>query len=184
MSWYPDLSPYTYLQEGERCATFNVGWLAHGHTFRMGRSPKAFVERLTLLTTYALTQGTRGVHKCDLCSPGDPDLDDDSMYGHAEIRAVGDDGVRYAAPMLVLHYVVKHQYLPPQCFIDAVLRVADVSWRHAQANDICLSCGSAMIRVNTEHTFNPEEREPVVVARLDCNSCGTAYSRRLTVPTT
>lgn len=40
--------------------------------------------------------------------------------GHAEIRAVSDDGVLYVAPNLIIHYIVDHLYGPPAEFIAAV----------------------------------------------------------------
>jgi hypothetical protein len=42
--------------------------------------------------------------------------------GDGEIRVIGADGVTYAAPVLLLHYVVVHKYSPPQQFVEAVLR--------------------------------------------------------------
>jgi hypothetical protein len=42
--------------------------------------------------------------------------------GNGEIRVIATAGATtYVAPVLVLHYVVAHGYLPPQEFIDAVL---------------------------------------------------------------
>jgi hypothetical protein len=64
---------------------------------------------------------TRGFHLCPWCSmrllravPACP-------RGSAEIRVVGD-GVAYAAPELVAHYVEAHGYLPPDPFVRAVLQ--------------------------------------------------------------
>ena len=42
------------------------------------------------------------------------------VSGSAEIRVRGANRV-YAAPELVYHYVVAHQYKPPREFIEAVL---------------------------------------------------------------
>jgi len=41
--------------------------------------------------------------------------------GSAEIRVVGQDGTVYAAPDLIYHYVVVHDYRPPEEFIQAVM---------------------------------------------------------------
>ena len=43
------------------------------------------------------------------------------MLGTAEIRAYGANGVLYAAPTLIYHYVAKHHYQPPDEFIQAVM---------------------------------------------------------------
>jgi hypothetical protein len=40
--------------------------------------------------------------------------------GSAEVRVVGA-GVTHAAPDLIYHYVVRHEYRPPEEFIRAVL---------------------------------------------------------------
>jgi hypothetical protein len=41
--------------------------------------------------------------------------------GNSEIRVAAANGITYVAPVLVLHYVIAHGYLPPQEFIDAVI---------------------------------------------------------------
>jgi len=42
------------------------------------------------------------------------------LLGASEIRVKGHEA-EYAAPDLVLHYVVTHEYLPPDDFIAGVL---------------------------------------------------------------
>ena len=37
------------------------------------------------------------------------------------MRVFGPAGATYAAPNLIYHYVVDHQYLPPDAFVRAVL---------------------------------------------------------------
>jgi hypothetical protein len=46
--------------------------------------------------------------------------------GNGEIRVRDADGIWYAAPRLVIHYVVEHNYCPPQAFIEAVLNPSEV----------------------------------------------------------
>jgi hypothetical protein len=41
--------------------------------------------------------------------------------GDGEIRVIGKSAI-YAAPTLIYHYVVEHQYKPPDEFIEAVLK--------------------------------------------------------------
>ena len=44
------------------------------------------------------------------------------VLGSAEIRVVDTkNNIVYAAPNLILHYVINHRYMPPQSFIDAVI---------------------------------------------------------------
>ena len=42
--------------------------------------------------------------------------------GTSEIRVFGQDGTIYAAPDLIYHYVIDHQYRPPDVFIDTLLQ--------------------------------------------------------------
>jgi hypothetical protein len=42
------------------------------------------------------------------------------MLGAAEIRVFAKDGVAYAAPTLVYHYVSVHHYKPPDEFVRAL----------------------------------------------------------------
>jgi hypothetical protein len=39
----------------------------------------------------------------------------------AEIRVASTSGVTYAAPVLILHYVEAHKYLPPAAFVATVI---------------------------------------------------------------
>ena len=43
------------------------------------------------------------------------------VLGSQEIRILGSDGIIYAAPNLIYHYVVDHNYLPPKEFIEALI---------------------------------------------------------------
>ena len=74
----------------------------------------------------------RGFHACAWCAPGEdaatwlqvkPDYGPDAScasIGNGEIRVRGE-GLVYAAPALIYHYVVDHNYRPPDEFIAAVL---------------------------------------------------------------
>jgi len=43
------------------------------------------------------------------------------LLGSAEIRVISGQGQLYAAPNLIYHYVVSHNYSPPPEFVLAVL---------------------------------------------------------------
>ena len=75
MTYFADLSPYTYLEHDDPpdLPTVNVGWLDAKH-------PR----------------------------------------GNGEIR-VRDDKVVYTAPVLVVHYLTAHDYLPPEAFTAAAV---------------------------------------------------------------
>jgi hypothetical protein len=121
--------------------TVNVGWLEGSMPYEEGETPEAFHEKLLeyCYTDYVVNQ-SKGFHPCDLpdCplkedahNPGEaiagkpePIEEEEgervAMFGSGELRVVGED-VIYAAPTLIYHYVVDHQYMPPREFIDAVV---------------------------------------------------------------
>lgn len=178
MTWFRDLTPYTYLAgQAGGAPTLNIGWLERGHDFPTGDVPPQLVARLAVLRAHGATQQTRGRFPCDLCPPHD--WDEDESWSSAEIRAVSADGTRYAAPSLVAHYVAAHRYAPPQAFVDAALRVS-IPWERAVAEDLCMSCGGSMSRVRTIGGLVRMEgaiRMPGMAVRLACTGCGTHYSR-------
>jgi hypothetical protein len=47
--------------------------------------------------------------------------DEELTIGSAEMRVFGEHGAIYAAPTLIYHYVLEHQYKPPDEFVRALL---------------------------------------------------------------
>lgn len=180
MTWFADLTPYTYA--GDRASVrgaplLNIGWLARDEPFPVGEVPDAFVERLRLLVEHAPTQVMRGTHSCEFCRSGRTPATDSNF----EIRAVAADGTRFAAPGLVHHYVAVHGYRPPQAFIDAVLRVADLSWETAASHDRCLACGAPLECTKRSEGWRGATKEPVVIREFRCPTCGP-YQRLFPAP--
>jgi hypothetical protein len=74
----------------------------------------------------------RGVHDCEFCDEESPvrllatraRLGWVSL-GMGELHARGEDGVLYSAPSLVIHYILRHCYLPPAAFQAAVLATVE-----------------------------------------------------------
>ena len=114
MTFFDDLTPYTYLHpEEERPGTVNIGWLDRWHAFPAGETSEEFQAKLQHLCLQRVKQ-TRGFYSCDFCKGRN------KPHSSAEIRVPGKGRV-YAAPELVYHYVVAHAYKPPEEFIAAVL---------------------------------------------------------------
>lgn len=113
MSYYPDLTPYNYFVYTEK--ELNVGWLSKEHEFKKGEVPEGFLEKLKIYDEreHRIHQ-TRGFHGCHFCQERD-------FSGSSELRIVNSNGMTYASPALIVHYVEAHNYLPPQEFIDAVM---------------------------------------------------------------
>ena len=126
MSYYPDLSPYTYHRDGIATNTVNVGWLDCQYDYPRGSVGDDFLYKLWGFTRLRLIR-MRGFHKCNLClsnttSPLTVTNGDETLFlGASEIRVFGGNGVIYAAPNMLYHYIKEHSYEPPKEFINAVL---------------------------------------------------------------
>jgi hypothetical protein len=122
MAYYPDLSPYTYDSADEEMR--NVGWLCREHPYTTGTAPAGLVDALALLARDAVNV-QRGMHFCDLC----PDFGtarehtsrNDVFIGSGEIRVTDGRGATYASPAMIVHYVERHGYLPPEEYCVTVL---------------------------------------------------------------
>src|SRR5215471_13251694 len=116
MTYYPDLSNYEYsCQDFDAIPitsppTVNVGWLDAVHAFPTGETPPGFAARLLEFCRRAEIHHM-GLHSCPF---------GDGAVGGSEIRVFGTDRV-WAAPVLIIHYVTKHHYQPPQDFVRDVL---------------------------------------------------------------
>lgn len=123
MSYFPDWSAYSYCPGHARPDTYNVGWLDSGYEFPRGKVPSCFVERLRIYCQCPVLK-MRGFHVCNLCkrpreSTRIPIYD--GIVGNGEIRVFGVSGTVFAAPVLILHYILAHRYLPPSEFVNAVI---------------------------------------------------------------
>lgn len=118
--YYDDLTPYDY---GAPTNELNIGWLDISMPFNKWNDNENLVKLksvfLKLFEQYYRTglyvHQTRGFHGCPFC-------DEEKMTGSNEIRVVSLDGTVYASPYLIYHYIEKHDYLPPLCFIMGVLK--------------------------------------------------------------
>ncbi|UVS78658.1 hypothetical protein [Actinokineospora sp. UTMC 2448] len=107
-----------------------VGWLDPRGGFPVGEADPRLLPALTRLCYTHEQNLTRACYQCPYCLahhvfrdvpeiPGARPV----LLGNAEIHIVGPDGVAYAAPTLVVHYVEEHGYLPPRPFVEAALWV-------------------------------------------------------------
>jgi len=129
--YFPDLTPYEYGQTEPQPNLLNVGWLSAAQVFPVGIPDERLVHALGRLIA-SPTNLYRGLHLCEFCpdpptivSPGGIRMLDppSGTTGNGEIRVASAAGITYVAPVLVLHYVVAHGYLPPQEFIDAAIEL-------------------------------------------------------------
>jgi len=124
MSYFEDLTPHTYTPtDGE--TVLNVGWLDSAHPFPRGQTSPEFRDALRRLCERPVHLH-RGLHYCQFC-PGPWPSDRPERMGNGQIRIKRSDGVWYAAPTMVHHYVSEHGYLPPAEFMETVLHPAAIA---------------------------------------------------------
>jgi hypothetical protein len=123
MTYFPDLSPYTYRpnpETGENAV--NVGWLDAGHEYPKGDVHDAVQQKILVLCRTPVNR-TRGFHPCPICNKVQWPLTvngEDLYLGSAEIWVRGRNGQWYAAPDIICHYIRDHRYRPPEEFVRAV----------------------------------------------------------------
>ena len=124
MTYFRDLSGYTYLSQFARPNTTAVGWLSSAHGFPKSPPSDEFLDHLWAFCSISVAQA-RGTHLCGFCpsewsSPVFERSGQKLCLGSAEIRVFSEDGYIYAAPNLIYHYVCTHHYQPPDGFVEAV----------------------------------------------------------------
>lgn len=125
MTYYPDLTEYSYLPDPPPALT--VGWLGVEHAFQTGELPAGIREKLRELVVTRPVNQTRGFHACEFCPPSAemaPPVaqwkDQSRLLGSAEVWVTSRDGVAYSCPDLIWHYVEVHHYSPPLEFVRAL----------------------------------------------------------------
>lgn len=100
-----------------------VGWLEH-KGFPTGTIPKECIDALVgALRGGVFSDGYRGYHDCTLCGAAFPQIKwkrrTIGLQGHGHyLVQLGQ--VVYMAPALLLHYILDHEYRPPDEFLEAV----------------------------------------------------------------
>ena len=111
MAYFEDLSPYCY--QDRNVDALNVGWLHPDYEFPVGKTDDAFRARLSYACAQSRVPPTCGHHLCLFCG---------CYRGSREVFIRHGETI-YAAPELIVHYVIDHDYRPPDEFIEAVLKV-------------------------------------------------------------
>jgi hypothetical protein len=124
--YYADLTVYSFSDRQNGTEVLNIGWLDGIHLFAKAKPSEELLNALFRACLNLVNQ-TRGFHVCELCdtrSFGIQASRDDKtiVLGSAEIRVAGGNGVVYAAPNLIYHYVAEHDYNPPVEFTNALLQ--------------------------------------------------------------
>ena len=135
MTYFSDHSPYAY-GHGLHPGVVHVGWLDNVHPYSKGTVDARLLEKIKVLASNPV-ELYRGKHICELCAeppnlvkttlPNRVVLEPNCSWArwvgqhssNGEIRVSGD-GVVFAAPVLIVHYIEAHSYLPPAQFLKAV----------------------------------------------------------------
>jgi|HubBroStandDraft_6_1064221.scaffolds.fasta_scaffold609362_2 hypothetical protein len=154
MTYIEELSEYTYAHSAYyRPITKAVGWLARDHTFWSFQPTDELLDLIWQYCKFPVAR-MRGSHDCEFCSTNLSTARDlpsllaglkearhhrrverngeTMMLGSAEMRVFGKNGLVYAAPNLIYHYVSVHHYEPPSEFLEALRsdpRPPDPSYR-------------------------------------------------------
>ena len=130
--YFPDLKLCSYHHGPHDAANWRVpllavGWLQRPHKFKTGVTPSFLIEKLKAMaeqTHWSYGEFSfRGPHECAFC----PDLAPCSQGipgSHVNLFVPGD-GVVYAAPAAIVHYIEEHSYLAPPAFLEAAQQCPD-----------------------------------------------------------
>ena len=123
--YFRDLTPYSYSSDlNTEGRLVNFGWLARGKPFQTGSLELDWLNKLgDAVVNYV--NAYRGTHDCEFCSTSADFLmvtihGRACLLGHAEAWVPAADGRIFVAPTLVYHYVIAHQYRPPDAVVDAL----------------------------------------------------------------
>lgn len=122
--YFPDLTAYSYIASQKHPDVLNIGWLESPHPFPRKKASEALLDALFESCLHRVNQ-TRGYYLCQFCDAPTSGLEvsrngRNAWLGSAEIRVEARDGSIYAAPDLIYHYVLEHDYDPPQEFVEAL----------------------------------------------------------------
>jgi hypothetical protein len=124
-----DLTPYTGCDCDKTIGLdpLAIGFVTRKHPFQTGKVPPKFLQKLLPFCHPSKT--VCQMHRTQNSALGGEQIvveinGEQITLGGAEIRIIGEEEI-YAAPDLVYHYVSDHNYLPPDEFIQAVLKGPD-----------------------------------------------------------
>jgi len=126
VTYFPDLAPCEYFSFFDSAKVRAVGWLDGTHSFPTGPIDTDLLLRLFILAESPWEPGTfMGYHTCELCTQPDSYITPVVFEGRRLLVGVHNlfvpgDSVVYAAPSMILHYILVHGYRPPDEFAAAI----------------------------------------------------------------
>ncbi len=128
MTYFEDLSPYTYHKAETAENIVNIGWLSVGNKLPTGMIDIKLLHKLKILASQPVNL-YKGHHYCDFCPPKKNERTErkfvrnrakDHPCGNGELRIKSENGITYVAPTLIIHYIEAHHYLPPEEFLNII----------------------------------------------------------------
>lgn len=113
------------LQKSSDGKLINIGWLSKSHDFTKGECAATFLNKLKMLCDRPVMLH-RGFHVCEFCSADKINNFELPKIGNGHIKVKLDNQFSFWAPTMIHHYISVHNYLPPQAFIDAVMRLKEI----------------------------------------------------------
>lgn len=123
MAQYKDLSRCEYFdREGANLNLLAVGWLEDLPTKSKEKLPRGFIPKLKkLIAETEEIWKYMGWHDCTLCERTSPRLKVDDHPTSWKNIIVPSAKKIFVCPELIVHYIQDHGYVPPKCFVDAVM---------------------------------------------------------------
>jgi hypothetical protein len=135
VTYFADDSPYAY-GHGSHTGVVHMGWLDSVHPYPRGVVEVRLIEKMKLLAS-KLVELYRGFHICELRAEPSDLVKTNLPTGWSSIRTVrgydgicnaqgnGEirvpyEGIIFAAPVLIVHSIEAHNYLPSTKFLKAV----------------------------------------------------------------
>ena len=124
VAYYPDLSPCPYFGKAAIDKLVAVGWLDEAHPYPQDEVSESFLTKLfDLLVRPWAPSYFMGYAECPFCAMdgyGVRYKDKKIVVGAFNLFVPGA-GFLYAAPSMLAHYILTHNYAPPPQFQQAVL---------------------------------------------------------------
>ena len=133
LTFFTDLSPYQKENGLIISEVLNIGWLSSEYPFTIGEASLEFTDKLAKIINNAVFRETearvvmgewRSLSCCPLCGISSLDINTKvSRIGSAEvwIPCVKKEEVYYSSSTWIYHYIIDHQYFPPEEYIESVL---------------------------------------------------------------
>jgi hypothetical protein len=151
LKYQEDLLPYNGVTSSQIEEVQTIGWLDKDHDFKKGKVDREFIDTLKQIIVcgdsppcQAYVNGIKGYYSCPICSQIASILIHDgsvlissgygmlldeyndeeiNILGHGEVWIPNSNkkGCFFATYDLIYHYIVDHQYYPPEDFIKSVI---------------------------------------------------------------